>query len=267
MKEKIRQANTTFHRYLFTATTFSKILAMILFIVLPFVGLYLGMRYQQQLGLSATTPTQVTYLQIHNALLFQPIPSSVVTASTSFSTPSGEITVDTSGNWKTFTNTQLGFSVTFPSRGIESTWTKEGTVETEIECGKRLFNVVSHKQGVSGIRLDSFFDIWVENSTQIINDMLNSANDDLKQYHLTVNDIYDITHIVGSGADEAILFIRKPKLQLPVGDDGIPYSYTIAIYKKGGKIFSLGRGQQSVEGCNRPLDGVNWDIPNSFKIL
>ena len=48
MEEKIKQANPTLHRYLFTVTTFSKLLAMSLFIFLPFIGFYLGMQYQQR---------------------------------------------------------------------------------------------------------------------------------------------------------------------------------------------------------------------------
>jgi len=47
MEEQIKQANPTLHKYLFTVTTFSKLLAMFLFILLPFVGLYLGIKYQE----------------------------------------------------------------------------------------------------------------------------------------------------------------------------------------------------------------------------
>ena len=49
MEEPIKQANPTLHKYLFTVTTFSKLLAMFLFISLPFIGFYLGMQYQQKL--------------------------------------------------------------------------------------------------------------------------------------------------------------------------------------------------------------------------
>lgn len=48
MEEKIKQTNPTLHRYLFTVTTFSKLLAMALFILLPFFGFYLGMKYQEK---------------------------------------------------------------------------------------------------------------------------------------------------------------------------------------------------------------------------
>ena len=46
MEENLAQKESKLHKYLFTVTSFSKFLAMLLFIVLPFVGFYLGMKYQ-----------------------------------------------------------------------------------------------------------------------------------------------------------------------------------------------------------------------------
>ena len=71
MEEKIKQANPTLHRYLFTVTTFSKLLAMILFIVFPFVGFYLGMRYQKQITVNTTA-----VLEVQKTVILTPIPSS-----------------------------------------------------------------------------------------------------------------------------------------------------------------------------------------------
>ena len=71
MEDKIKQTNPTLHKYLFTVTTFSKLLAMIIFITLPFVGFYLGMKYQQQITVTVpivkevqkiTTPTPISYV-------------------------------------------------------------------------------------------------------------------------------------------------------------------------------------------------------------
>ncbi len=53
MEDEIKRLNPTLHKCLFTITTFSKILAIILFIVLPFVGFYLGMKYQQKITVVA----------------------------------------------------------------------------------------------------------------------------------------------------------------------------------------------------------------------
>jgi hypothetical protein len=56
MEEHIKRSNPTLHKYLFTVTTFSKILAMALFIALPFIGFYLGMQYQQKITVSPDMP-------------------------------------------------------------------------------------------------------------------------------------------------------------------------------------------------------------------
>jgi hypothetical protein len=59
MEEQLKQANPTLQRYLFTVTTFSKLLAMFLFILLPFVGFYLGMQYQQKVTVSTPIVSEV----------------------------------------------------------------------------------------------------------------------------------------------------------------------------------------------------------------
>jgi general stress protein CsbA len=66
MEEQIKQSNPTLHKYLFTVTTFSKLLAMILFITLPFAGFYLGMKYQEKtniIAISLFLPTFVLILR------------------------------------------------------------------------------------------------------------------------------------------------------------------------------------------------------------
>ena len=52
MAKKIKRTSLVLHKYLFTVTTFLKILAMILFIALPFLGFYLGMQYQKMLTIT-----------------------------------------------------------------------------------------------------------------------------------------------------------------------------------------------------------------------
>src|ERR1035437_3647823 len=59
MEEKIKLKNPTLHRYLFTVTTFSKLLALSLFIVLPFLGFYLGMQYQQKITVRTPVVSEV----------------------------------------------------------------------------------------------------------------------------------------------------------------------------------------------------------------
>ena len=91
MEEKIKIANPTLHRYLFTVTAFSKLLALSLFIILPFLGFYLGMQYQQKV--TVVTPI---------ALEVQKIPTPTPTL------------IDTT-NWKIYTNTVAGYSLKYPS--------------------------------------------------------------------------------------------------------------------------------------------------------
>lgn len=47
MIEKLRQQHPKIYKHFFTVTTFSKLVALSMFIILPFVGFYLGMRYQE----------------------------------------------------------------------------------------------------------------------------------------------------------------------------------------------------------------------------
>ncbi len=49
MLEKFKLKHPQLHNHLFTVTTFSKILALSLFTILPFVGFYLGMNYQKKI--------------------------------------------------------------------------------------------------------------------------------------------------------------------------------------------------------------------------
>lgn len=78
-------------KLLTTATSFTKILAMFLFIFLPFVGFYLGMQYQQ--GIMINPP--VSYVQ-----KISPTPTM--------------IPIDTS-SWKTYTNNTAGYVIKYPA--------------------------------------------------------------------------------------------------------------------------------------------------------
>ncbi len=91
MEEKIKKANPTLYRYLFTVTTFSKLLALGLFIILPFLGFYLGMHYQQKITTVTPVISEV-----------QKIPTPTPTL------------IDTT-NWKIYTNTVAGYSLKYPS--------------------------------------------------------------------------------------------------------------------------------------------------------
>jgi hypothetical protein len=57
---KLRQ-KSSFPKQLTTVTPFSKTIAIILFILLPFIGFYIGMQYQRTLDLaSASVPAAIS---------------------------------------------------------------------------------------------------------------------------------------------------------------------------------------------------------------
>jgi hypothetical protein len=97
-----------------TVTRFSKLLALFLFILLPFAGFYLGYRYGYAMG-----SVQQTAAPIVTAM---PVATPVVSAQpspTAFSTPPAGTTqsqlppIDMS-SWKTYTNTTYGYSFKYP---------------------------------------------------------------------------------------------------------------------------------------------------------
>ncbi len=96
MEEEVKQAHPALHRYLFTVTTFSKLLAAILFIVLPFIGFYLGMRYQQKLIINQTNAPEAKVVILTPTL--SPAPTPITTTT-----------------WKTYTNKVFKFSFDYPS--------------------------------------------------------------------------------------------------------------------------------------------------------
>jgi len=99
MEEKIKQTNPTLHRYLFTVTTFSKLLALSLFIILPFLGFYLGMQYQQKLTVSTPVVSEVQKTTIPT-----PNPTSTSTFTpTPTTTLSSQTIITNSDDGKTFT--------------------------------------------------------------------------------------------------------------------------------------------------------------------
>jgi len=81
----------TLPKSLTTVTTFSKILALVLFITLPIFGFWLGMEYQK---------------------ITEPVTSPIDISSEPVSTPTP--TVDETANWKTYRNEEYGFEFEYP---------------------------------------------------------------------------------------------------------------------------------------------------------
>lgn len=92
METKVENKNFINHKLpksLTTITPFSKLLAMFLFILFPFVGFYLGYNYNKSLNYSNNLP-------INN-----------------YTSPTQ--TTDETANWKTYVDNIVGFSIKYPS--------------------------------------------------------------------------------------------------------------------------------------------------------
>lgn len=64
MIEKLKQSHPKIYKHFFTVTTFSKIVALSLFIILPFVGFYLGMKYEQEVNVGTPTLSAVQQVSV-----------------------------------------------------------------------------------------------------------------------------------------------------------------------------------------------------------
>jgi hypothetical protein len=152
MEEQIRQTNPTLHRYLFTVTTFSKLLALSLFIILPFLGFYLGMQYQQKITVAPPVVSEVQKTAI-------PTPTPLIDIS----------------NWKTYTNTTPAFTLAYPSNySIEDRSKQFPPFTIFMEDKSKEINGGGITQN-----LNPYFFISVKPSTVGIADYLNNQDNNL----------------------------------------------------------------------------------------
>ena len=94
MIEKLKASHPKIYKHFFTVTTFSKLVALSMFIIFPFIGFYLGMKYQQRI----TAPVPVV-LEAQGVAIPTPTPS-------------------TTASWKTYINKQYNFSIDYPNDWI-----------------------------------------------------------------------------------------------------------------------------------------------------
>ena len=110
MEELIKQKNPTLHRYLFTVTTLSKLLAMFFFILFPFVGFYLGMMYQDKLNVTIPVVSKVSKTEV-----LIPTINPTITTIPTISKPKFVIKELNNGNIN-YENLDYGFSIQYPKQ-------------------------------------------------------------------------------------------------------------------------------------------------------
>ena len=254
-KKKIKQTSSLKRKNLL----FFSIIAVICLII--FVIYFLRFSDQKNARNTATpiyTPNSLNRNNLSPNPTFTPLPS-----------PPGFVEFDSNRGWKIFTDTQFNYQIKFPARGLGLTKlnnTCEGNLDKcsmEIDCGNNISdrNYLS-KDELSDVWIDEFFHItiWKIDQDITLKEYINNATKDYVQGNL-----FMLAPINNSGADEAYAINHKPG-QLGNGDS-TPFSFGLAIYKKGDKLYEIGQGQQIGDAsCYAPVKGVNWDIPNSFRL-
>jgi hypothetical protein len=156
--EDFKQKYPTIHKHLFTVTTFSKILAMILFITLPFLGFYLGMRYKEGTEIKPSvistitpTPTSKTERFIDCTTDVKKCPDGSYVQRDAAndckfnSCPNETQTLDTeTANWKTYKNLEHKFLLKYPL-----TWRV-----TDINQEVGGIDVISFESGLGSMRIE-----------------------------------------------------------------------------------------------------------------
>jgi len=89
-------------KFLTNVTSFSKILTAVLFISFPFLGFYLGLKYEEQFTQYLESPANVDQYILTN----QP---------TATKDPSTANPDSIGANWKTYRNEEFGFEVKYPN--------------------------------------------------------------------------------------------------------------------------------------------------------
>lgn len=107
-----------------TVTPLSKTITMIVFVILPVLGFFYGVRYQQKLDAPLITPS--TPAQTIEKIVYQPLTST--------------------NNWKTYTNAKIGMTFKYPPSW--SLITKHTFSNREVDNPKEINTaVLSGKEG------------------------------------------------------------------------------------------------------------------------
>jgi hypothetical protein len=207
------------------------------------------MKFQQKITVSIPVVSEVQKIPLPT------LTSKIINSPTPTTALIGSIVTDSSGNWKIYTNTNLGFQLTFPAKGVI------GYKNTIGECGKYII------ESPNSVRMDDFYGISVHEGYDSIQSYLNSVITGIEKIFGPQNIQFLTTSINIPSADEAASIIQTGHY---------PDEYQrFYVVRKNNKIydFTVGWQNESGIGCFAPADykeGVSkgtWDFSKSFKIL
>lgn len=161
--------------------------------------------------------------------------------------------------WKTYQNSQYGFELQYPAKGIVL-GEKDNLAGG---CGQSI------KEQKGQILVDNFFEIKVIGGQKTVEDYLAGIG---------AKNQYNLESFITSGADEAVEVLGLKKgAEYAVGYP--PLVYVTYIFRKGSNIFLIKDflHSENIGGCINPkvLDPVkypefankDWDLKKSFKFL
>ncbi|MDO8512521.1 MAG: hypothetical protein Q7S57_04565 [bacterium] len=111
--------NTNIKQQFTTVTTFSKIVAGILFIAMPFIGFYLGMQYSKGMNSIAEIPKPQPAVCTQEAKICSD-GSSVGRTGPNCEFAACPAASDQVAGWKTYSNTAYGFEFKYPENWVSS---------------------------------------------------------------------------------------------------------------------------------------------------
>lgn len=173
-----------------TVTTFSKILAIFLFVTLPFLGFYLGYQYKKSTVVVIDSKEALTEPQK------KPVASPTMSTSEFLITNS-----DSNLGWKTLTH-ELGFSFDFPSGknySFENGPTNPSTDEL------LYFRIYTDTEGVYG---GPFIEVFVSNDNEALNYSSEFFEAEPKNVNIKGNIFKEYT-VLGLGSPHVFLIIKN----------------------------------------------------------
>lgn len=174
------------------------------------------------------------------------------------------LSTPTPSPWKTYSNDQYGFEITYPAEGVVLS---EDRMQLG-ECGNAI-KLDTNKSYGNSLQVDNFFWIKIVNWDKSISDYMKEEGAVGK---------YNVKLISGSGADEAIA-LEGLKKNVEYARGFPPLVYVSSLYKKNDNLFLLQSFPNPTNqgGCISPytanptefpnIAGKDWDVATSLKFI